>query len=264
MTMLREELDQAMPAFPPSTVDIDRLIAGGRRAARVRAALGGAGAAGVLAGVAGLTVLLAGGTSAPPTPGATTGAENVLDELDAEVRVALGNVAPQATLDLPSPLPGRTDRCGAIVQLPSSAEFKAPVSDPSPIACPAAPVEKVRTYGIHVGAEQGVLTVQVWRQAQAPITSCTVANADGPSPYPSQLGDCAESSQDGVQILQRSGDPWGNGEVMYEYTVVRPDHVVVDVILYGYFAGPDHTDYHLPPLSAEQVRALALDPAFTP
>jgi len=266
MMMLHEELDLAMPPFPPSTVDIDRLIAGNRRAARVRATLGGVGAAGVVAGVAGLTVLLAGGASAPPTPGVTAGATNVLDELDAEVKVALGNVAPEATLDLPAiSRPSPDDGCGTIVDLPPTSATGEPGPTGLPSAmCRVVPPEKVRGYNIHVGTEQGVLTVQVWQQARAPISSCTVMNANLPSPYPSQMEDCAESTQNGVRILERSGDPWGNGEIMYEYTVVRPDHVVVDVVLYGYFAGPNHTDYHLPPLSPEQVRDLALDPAFTP
>lgn len=263
MTVIRDLLEAAVPPAPPSAVDIDRLIHGSRRSARLRTTALVVGTAAVVTGTVTLSIAIRPGASGPAWPGSSptsavrvVGSDGVPQGLEAALRAAVQAAVPGATIT----------RVHATDDYMSCLSTQNSPGGTTPGQCGSTrnviPFHGQLEYSVVVGDQRGLLVLYT-AGADAPgtIQSCDFTGLA--SPDPDAVSQCHETTENGVRILDRSGnyhsrvadDP---KERSLYFTIVKPGVSVLDIALCGVFLPPDYTQYQQPPMTVEQLKAIAL------
>jgi hypothetical protein len=217
----------------------------------------------VVTGTVTLSIALRPGASGPAWPGSSptsavrvVGSDGVPQGLDAALRAAIQAVVPGATVS-PSHVLDDSMTCGSTQNSPGGT---------SPDECRSTrnviPFAGQLEYEVVVAGKRGLLSLYTaGADAMGSILSCDFTGR--PSPDPDAVAQCHETTENGVTILDRSGNYRGLTGVEEKqrsvfFTIVRPGVSVLDISLSGVFLAPDYTQYQQPPMSVEQLKAIAL------
>jgi len=263
MTVIHDLLEAAVPPAPPSTVDIDRLIHGSRRSARLRTTALVVGTAAVVTSTVTLSIAIRPGASGPAWPGSSptsavraVGSYGVPEGLEAALRAAIQAVVPGAALT-PSHVQEDNGMCQSTQNSPGGSKAEDCLSSRNVI-----PERGQLEYEVVVAGQRGLLSLYTTgADPLGTIQSCDFSGL--PSPDPDYVSQCHETTENGVRILDRTGNYRGDSGVEEKqrslfFTIVRPGVSVLDISLSGVFLPPDYTQYQQPPMTAEQLKAIAL------
>jgi hypothetical protein len=250
MNQLREEFDATMTP-PPSTLDIDQLVAGGRRASRRRTLAVTAGAAGMVAGAATLFMLLSTVTPAtlPTGPGRSAVSATYSSEVLARLNAAGLTAISRAT---------NADRvAGASTPNWPSFQAIAECAKGSPAAgdfCGG--VRYDLEYKVASGSRDFPVHLTVGTAPTFP-QRCLEDTAGQVSPDPQ----CQVSEAHGMRIFDLATDvvldqPAGT-DTLHVLTAVHPDGTVVQTSL------RHRSDSGYLGLTTEQAVQIITDPALT-
>jgi hypothetical protein len=185
------------------------------------------------------------------------GSYGVPQGLEAALRAAVQAAAPGATLT-PSQVEDDNGMCLSTQNSPGGS---------SPNDCRSTrnvvPERGQLEYEVVVNGQRGLLSVfTTGADTLGAILSCDFTGL--PSPDPDLVSQCHETTENGVTILDRSGnygsryEGGGQKERVLFFTIVRPGRSVLDIALTGVFLPPDYTAYQQPPMTVEQLKAIAL------